>query len=219
MERNTQHPFEHVQAPTAPSFKDPLGEDIILVRRAVMWTAVSPVQAVWIAAWIAVWEVVQGAQAVEGLLVGQVNNLRYFNLKYQEEWIAKASNMPLGLVILAFMVGLSVGPKLCMSLVLIPFFSLFSSFSISSLCFLLFLLHSFSYSSIPFSFLSHRPLSFLSISSFFLKYYITSLSHSVNRYDYPLDGDTLQVEDEEIKLLKFRKGDIINVYEQDTSGW
>jgi hypothetical protein len=38
-------------------------------------------------------------------------------------------------------------------------------------------------------------------------------------YDYPLDGDTLQVEDEEIKLLKFRKGDIINVYEQDTSGW
>lgn len=44
--------------------------------------------------------------------------------------------------------------------------------------------------------------------------YIVKLS-----YDYPLDGDTLQVEDEEIKLLKFRKGDIINVYEQDTSGW
>jgi len=38
-------------------------------------------------------------------------------------------------------------------------------------------------------------------------------------YDYPLDGDTLQVEDGEIKLLKFRKGDIINVHEQDPSGW
>jgi hypothetical protein len=38
-------------------------------------------------------------------------------------------------------------------------------------------------------------------------------------YDYPLDGDTLQVDDEEIKLLKFKKGDIISVYEQDPSGW
>jgi len=38
-------------------------------------------------------------------------------------------------------------------------------------------------------------------------------------YDYPLDGDTLQVEEGEIKLLKFKKGDIINVHEQDVSGW
>lgn len=38
-------------------------------------------------------------------------------------------------------------------------------------------------------------------------------------YDYPIDGDTLQIEDEEIKLLRFRKNDIINVYEQDPSGW
>jgi len=38
-------------------------------------------------------------------------------------------------------------------------------------------------------------------------------------YDYPIDGDTLHIEDEEIKLLRFKKGDLINVYEQDPSGW
>jgi len=38
-------------------------------------------------------------------------------------------------------------------------------------------------------------------------------------YDYPIDGDTLHIDDEEIKLLRFKKGDIINVYEQDPSGW
>jgi hypothetical protein len=38
-------------------------------------------------------------------------------------------------------------------------------------------------------------------------------------YDYPIDGDTLHIEDEEIKLLRFKKGDVINVYEQDPSGW
>eukprot|EP01113_Clastostelium_recurvatum_P016193 TRINITY_DN1920_c0_g1_i4.p1 TRINITY_DN1920_c0_g1~~TRINITY_DN1920_c0_g1_i4.p1 ORF type:complete len:494 (-),score=102.59 TRINITY_DN1920_c0_g1_i4:45-1526(-) len=38
-------------------------------------------------------------------------------------------------------------------------------------------------------------------------------------YDYPLEGDTLALQDGEIKLLRFKKGDIVNVYEQDSSGW
>ena len=53
----------------------------------------------------------------------------------------------------------------------------------------------------------------------FLCIKVCTLNRARALYDYPIDGDTLQIEDEEIKLLRFRKNDIINVYEQDPSGW